>query len=106
MAAGSVEAQSRSAPTTSNLPHLADLALVMKPDVETRSTYRRLQRVFAGFAFDYAGRIRGVFTSICGGPFAWSRLRLMDRRRLKIIEPDQLGSAVIAQNQCPTINDA
>jgi hypothetical protein len=36
--------------TTTNL---ADLALVMKPQVKTRSTYRRLQRFFAGFAFDY-----------------------------------------------------
>lgn len=37
--------------TTTNL---ADLALVMKPQVKTRSTYRRLQRFFADFAFDYA----------------------------------------------------
>lgn len=36
--------------TTTNL---ADLALVMKPQVKTRSTYRRLQRFFAGFTFDY-----------------------------------------------------
>ena len=36
--------------TTTNL---ADLALVMKPQVKTRSTYRRLQRFFAGFAFEY-----------------------------------------------------
>lgn len=36
--------------TTTNL---ADLALVMKPQVKTRSTYRRLQRFFASFAFDY-----------------------------------------------------
>jgi hypothetical protein len=34
--------------------HLADLALVMKPQVKTRSTYQRLQRFLAGFAFDYA----------------------------------------------------
>jgi hypothetical protein len=36
--------------TTSNL---AQLAQVMKPQVETDSTYRRLQRFFAGFAFGY-----------------------------------------------------
>jgi hypothetical protein len=78
----------------------------MKPDVETRSTYRRLQRVFAGFAFDYAGRVRGVFTSICGGPCAWSRLRPMDRRRLNIIELDQLDSAVIVQNRSPAMEEA
>jgi hypothetical protein len=36
--------------TTTNL---ADLAIVMKPQVKTRSTYRRLQRFFAGLAFDY-----------------------------------------------------
>jgi hypothetical protein len=36
--------------TTTNL---AELALVMKPQVETESTYRRLQRFFAGFAFGY-----------------------------------------------------
>ena len=33
--------------------NLAELALVMKPQVETESTYRRLQRFFAGFAFGY-----------------------------------------------------
>ena len=33
--------------------HLAQLAQVMKPQVETNSTYRRLQRFFAGFAFGY-----------------------------------------------------
>lgn len=37
--------------TTTNL---ADLALVMKPQVKTRSTYRRIQRFFADFAFGYA----------------------------------------------------
>ena len=36
--------------TTTNL---AQLAQVMKPQVETNSTYRRLQRFFAGFAFGY-----------------------------------------------------
>ena len=36
--------------TTTNL---AELALVMKPQVETESTYRRLQRFFAGFAVGY-----------------------------------------------------
>jgi hypothetical protein len=36
--------------TTTNL---AQLAVVMKPQVETDSTYRRLQRFFAGFSFDY-----------------------------------------------------
>ena len=33
--------------------NLAELALVMKPQVETESTYRRLQRFFAGFAVGY-----------------------------------------------------
>jgi hypothetical protein len=37
--------------TTTNL---AKLAIAMKPDVKTASTYRRIQRFFAGFAFDYA----------------------------------------------------
>ncbi|MCS4056827.1 hypothetical protein [Salinibacter ruber] len=32
---------------------LAELAVVMKPEVETDSTYRRLQRFFAGFEFGY-----------------------------------------------------
>ena len=36
--------------TTTNL---AELALVMKPQVETDSTYRRLQRFFAEFSFGY-----------------------------------------------------
>jgi len=36
--------------TTTNL---AQLTQVMKPQVETDSTYRRLQRFFAGFAFGY-----------------------------------------------------
>ena len=36
--------------TTTNL---AQLAIVMKPEVETDSTYRRLQRFFAGFEFGY-----------------------------------------------------
>jgi hypothetical protein len=36
--------------TTTNL---AELAVVMKPEVETNSTYRRLQRLFAGFDFGY-----------------------------------------------------
>ncbi|MCS3658821.1 IS4 family transposase [Salinibacter ruber] len=36
--------------TTTNL---AELAVVMKPEVETDSTYRRLQRFFAGFEFGY-----------------------------------------------------
>ena len=36
--------------TTTNL---AELAHVMKPEVETDSTYRRLQRFFAGFEFGY-----------------------------------------------------
>jgi len=36
--------------TTTNL---AKLAQVMKPQVETGSTYRRIQRFFAGFAFGY-----------------------------------------------------
>lgn len=36
--------------TTTNL---AQLAVVMKPQVQTDSTYRRLQRFFAGFAFGY-----------------------------------------------------
>jgi len=36
--------------TTTNL---AELAVVMKPQVETDSTYRRLQRFFAGFEFGY-----------------------------------------------------
>jgi hypothetical protein len=39
---------------TPRATNLADLALVMKPQVKTRSTYRRLQRFFANFAFDYA----------------------------------------------------
>lgn len=34
--------------------NLADLACVGKPQVKTRSTYLRLQRFFADFAFDYA----------------------------------------------------
>jgi hypothetical protein len=36
--------------TTTNL---AQLAQVMKPQVDTGSTYRRIQRFFAGFAFGY-----------------------------------------------------
>ena len=37
--------------TTTNL---AELAVAMKPQVKTASTYRRIHRFFAGFAFDYA----------------------------------------------------
>ena len=33
--------------------NLAQLAVVMKPEVQTDSTYRRLQRFFAAFAFGY-----------------------------------------------------
>ena len=45
-------------PADSALPiqamtNLAELALVMKPQVETESTYRHLQRFFAGFIFGY-----------------------------------------------------
>lgn len=38
---------------TQTATNLAQLAVVMKPQVETDSTYRRLQRFFAGFSFDY-----------------------------------------------------
>ncbi len=46
------------APLTGALPmqtttNLAQLAVLMKPEVETDSTYRRLQRFFAGFEFGY-----------------------------------------------------
>jgi hypothetical protein len=37
--------------TTTNL---AELAIAMKNQVKTASTYRRIQRFFAGFTFDYA----------------------------------------------------
>jgi hypothetical protein len=33
--------------------NLSELAVVMKPEVETDSTYRRLQRFFAKFDFGY-----------------------------------------------------
>ena len=38
---------------TQTTTNLAQLAIVMKPEVETDSTYRRLQRFFAGFEFGY-----------------------------------------------------
>ena len=51
--------------TTTNL---AQLAQVMKPQVETDSTYRRIQRFFAGFAFGYEALGQFLLDLVPTGP--------------------------------------
>jgi len=51
--------------TTTNL---AQLAQVMKPQVDTDSTYRRIQRFFAGYAFGYEALGRFLFDLVPRDP--------------------------------------